>query len=112
MKSHPKLAVALLALCPFFAKAESGLCTNDADVRVTIQITERGQVTDLSVKVPQSPLTRYPEANGRMVILPTHAFGFSAKETPMHEAMTLDISDKSGQLKLGGKTSSLQCDWN
>lgn len=111
MNSRHSFVAAISALSSFAACADSGICIGDADIEVTIQVAG-GQITELTLKAPKSPLTRYPEANGRMVAAPAYGLIFSARETSMHEALELDISGKTGRLKFRGRTSVLECDWN
>ena len=111
MKPRYCLLAASAALFSLAARADSGICVDDADIEITIEVAG-GQITELTVKVPKSPLVRYPEANGRMVTPPMYGLIFSAKETPAHEAIQLDLSGKTGRLKFRGRTSTLECAWN
>lgn len=113
MKIGPLAILAATLSSSLPALAYTGACAgNEIDVSLSITTNDRGQITELLLKTPGTSPVRYPEANATVVIPSSFSMTFVAKETPSHQALELNIAGKSGHMRLGDQSTTLECDWN
>jgi hypothetical protein len=106
----PLLVATTLLSLP--ALAYKGVCTSsESNISVSITADDRGQISDLTLRVPGAAPTRYAEASARTLVPSSFAMTFSAKATAMHEALELNIAGKVGRMRFGDQSTALECEW-